>query len=336
MRTLIRCVVTPIALVVAVVLSLPASGSPTRGVLAPDIRLNDLNGIQVSTADLTPRTLVLIFGTLPHEGVQRACTQVLDAVHDHRLIGDVVVPILVVPDLMVSQPRSSEEMPSRLPAITLHDPDREAFKAYKVVVVPTVVVVSARGQVVNAIAGYNPRFHEMLMSSLLFAAGRESRAEFERVVDAKVQQVGPNTVRAARLTQMGDELMEAGLFGWAASRYSEACLLDPTCSASAIGAGAAMLRLRQYDDAVERIGSVLAWAPDSTEAKLGLAEVEFRRGGDVVKLEAELQAMIEACPTHAGAHRLLGELLERRGDTTGAIGAYRRAADLALGNRVPE
>jgi thioredoxin-like negative regulator of GroEL len=268
--------------------------------------------------------------------VQRACTQVFDAAHERRLIGDVVAPILIVPDLTVEHPRSGDEMPSRLPAITLHDPDRDAFKAYKVMVVPTVVVVGPRGQVVSSIAGYNPRFRQMLTASLLFAAGKESRREFERVMDAGVEKVGPETMRAARLTQMGDELMQEGLFGWAASRYNEACLLDLQSTPAALGAGAAMLRLHQYDDADERFAGVLSWAPECLEAQLGLAEVELRRGGDAARVEELLRRIVEVSPTHARAHLLLGEVLERRGDAAGAAASFRRAAELALGHRAPE
>lgn len=331
-----RWVLIPAAMAVSVAVAVSALATPPRNSTAPTIKLNDLNGIEVSTADLAPRILILIFGTLPHEGVQRACTQVFDVVHDRRLLGDVVVPILIVPDLTVAHPRTTDEMPSRFPAITLHDPDRDSFGAYKVLVVPTVIVVGPRGQIVHSIAGFNPRFREILTASLLYAAGRESPREFERIVDAKVQQTGASAMRAARLTQMGDELMQAGLFGWAASRYSEACLLDPQNTAAALGAGAAMLRLRQLDDAQEKFTAVLTWTTECPEAELGLAEVELRRGGDTARAEAQVRQVIDASPTYAAAHMLLGEILEKRGDTAGASASFRRAAELALGQTARE
>ena len=331
-----RWVLVPVAIAVSVAVAMSALATPPRNSTPPAIKLNDLNGVQVSTADLAPRTLILIFGTLPHEGVQRVCTQVFDVVHDHRLLGEVVVPILIVPDLTVAHPRTADEMPSRFPAITLHDPDRDSFGAYKVLVVPTVIVVGPRGQIVHSIAGFNPRFREILTASLLYAAGRESQREFERIVDAKVQQTGASAMRAARLTQMGDELMQAGLFGWAASRYSEACLLDPQNTAAALGAGTAMLRLRQFDDAQEKFTAVLSWTTQCPEAELGLAEVELRRGGDTAGTVAKIRRVIEASPTYAAAHMLLGEVLEKQGDTAGASASFRRAAELALGQRAPE
>lgn len=335
-RSLARWLLVPVGLVgvalAVAMVSNSASGSPERDSEAPDIRLNDLNGIEVSTADLAPRVLVLIFGTLPHEGVQRACTQVYEVAGDRRLTGDAIVPILVVPEDKVAKPRNSDEMPSRLPAITLHDPDHKAFKAYKVVVAPTVVVVDPRGHVVHSMPGFEPRFREMLTASLLYAAGKESRQEFERIVDAKAQPIDVPAFRASRLCEMGDELAREGLYGWAASRYAEACLLDPKNSAAAIGAGNMMLRLNQIDEAEEKFTAVLSWAPGCMDAELGLAEVQGRRGGEgAAKAVATLRRVIESSPTHASAHLLLAEVLDRSGDGVGASAEYRRAAELALG-----
>ncbi len=309
----------------------PASGSPPRGSVAPPIILPDLSGHSVSTVQLAPRSLVLIFGELEHERVRQTCTDVLDVLADPRFAVDTVVPILVVArDAPVAELKE-EAARGRFPAIILHDPGRRAFEAYRVLVLPTVVVVDGKGRVVYSFPGFLQRSKELLSDALLSATGKEPAEQFERAIEAGAAGAAPEFIRADRLANLGGELARHGLFEMAEARFSEATALVPGHVRATLGLGELMLTQDRLADAEPLFRAVLAAHPESIDAALGLAAVQFRRGGDsAAAAEAALRAIVDKDPSHPRARYLLGQVYERRGDAVGAIREYRKALELLL------
>ncbi len=324
----------PLRSLAATLLSLAALLAGTRALAlpadrsdAPPITLQDLTGRTVSTGALAPRTLVLIFGELNHDGARQACTDVLDVLTDPRITADSVVPILIIAQDAPLPQLKELAAQGRFPPVILHDPKRDAFGAYRVLVIPTVVVVDGKGKVVHAMPGFLQRFKEILLDSVLASTGKITPEQF----DPKAQGTAHDTVRADRLVHLGIELTRHGLYDLAEARFTEATKLVPGHTGATLGLGELMLRQDRLADAEPIFRSVLASNPDSLEAALGLAAVQVKKGGDdLPKAETALKAILEKDPKQPRAWFLLGQIHERRGDIAGAMTEYRKAAELAI------
>lgn len=307
------------------------AASPPRGSKAPPITLKDLGGEAVSTAKLAPRVTVLIFGEFNHDGTRHACTEVLDTLGDPRLAGDAPVPIMIVAQDAPDAELKEEAAKGRFPPIILHDTAREAFASYRILVLPTVVVVDGKGVVVHSMPGFLQGSRELLLEALLTATGKEPAEKLEQALDPNAAPPSHESVRADRLVHLGAELARHSLYEMAEARYTEATKLVPGHVGATLGLGDLMLRQGRLAEAEPLFRSVLASRPDSLEAALGLAAVQLKKGGDdVQKAEATAKAIIEKNPTEPKAHFLMGQIRERQGDIPGAMSEYRKAAELLL------
>jgi thioredoxin-like negative regulator of GroEL len=312
--------------------SVPAPVGPPRGSVAPRISLNDLHGAGVTTERLSGRTLVVVFGELGHDGTRQACGETLDAIADQRLEQEKIVPILITAQDRPAAELREQAAQGRFPALILQDPKREAFGAYRILVVPTVVVVDGKGVVVHSMPGFLPRFKEMLVEAMLVSAGRESPEEFDRSLGVQGETpADKESLRAGRLAHLADELARHGLDEMAEARYTEARAISPGNVAASLGLAALKLRQGQLDQAESLYRSVLASHADSTDASLGLAEVNLRRGGDALtQAEILLRSVLGADARQPRAHYLLGLVHEQRGHCAEATAEYRAAAELLL------
>jgi tetratricopeptide (TPR) repeat protein len=87
-------------------------------------------------------------------------------------------------------------------------------------------------------------------------------------------------------------------------------------------------RMGQYHDAVQVCRAGLAVHPSYLSARvtLGRALLEL---GELVPARHELQLVLASAPDNLAATRGLGEILQRQGALTEALGHYRRALGLA-------
>lgn len=302
-----------------------AFASLPDGVPAPPINLTSLDGAAVSTPSLAPRSLVLIFGDPDQERTQHASADALDVLRTLDAEAKSVVPILII----ASKPTAGAIQEKSRPPLVLSDPNREAFGAYKVLVLPTVVVVDGKGTVVHSMPGFLPRFKELLTQSVLVAIGKAPAEQLEQSLAVAPEAPDENQSRVGRLVHLGAELARHGMFEIAESRYNEALALDPTCDAARLGLGGLMLSQNRPTDAETIFKSILASHPDSTDAALGLAEARIAQGGDHLdQARAAVQAILEKEPSHARAHFLLARILESKGELKAATEEYRRTIEI--------
>ncbi|MBM4107555.1 MAG: tetratricopeptide repeat protein [Phycisphaerae bacterium] len=311
---------------------LSAAALPPKGAAAPGVRLPDLDGSIVNTADLAPRVLVLLFGELGHEGVKQAAADTLDVLADPRIDRDGVIPLMIVAQDAEPAALKDEAARGRYPALILHDRKREAFGPYRILVVPSVVVIDGHGKVVHALPGFVPRFKELLSLAVRVAAEQEPSSKLDAALDPSGgAPASPNAVRAARLTHLGAELARHGLLDLAASRYGDALALMPESVDAKLGLGSLMLRMERAEEAEALFRSVLAGDPDSIDARLGTAEARLGKGPEGAKeAEAKVRGVIEKSPGNARAHYLMGRIREATGAVSEAMADYRRAAEILL------
>lgn len=325
-------VAATLALLVTLLLSIPTLGAPPRGSLAPAISLKDLSGQSVTTSTLSGKTVVLVFGELNHEGTKQACADALDVTADPRLAGEPVVPILVIAHDAPPAQLKEEAAKGRFPALILHDPKRGTFGDYRVLVVPTLVVVDGKGKVVYSMPGYLQKSKDLLLEAILTSLGKETEAQFEQSIDPKSQNAAtPEALKSDRLVHLGTELTKHGMFDIAEARFKEALALVPGHVGATLGLGNLMLKQGKLAEAETSFKALLASNSESQDALIGIATVQVRRGGDdIVAAEKTLKPVLDKNPKLARARFLMGQIREARGDLPAAMAEYRTAAELLL------
>lgn len=317
--------------VLAVLAAAPCAAAPPRGSQAPVIDLADLDGTPVRTDTLGDRTIVLIFGELTHDAARQACADTLDVINDPRLAATSVLPILVIAQDAPIHTLKEAAAAGRYPATVLHDPKREAFGAYHILVIPTIVVLDPTRRVANSITGPVPRFKDVLRESILLASGAKSEEQFQRSIAPNAGAPSPEAVRAERLVHLGDELARHGLLDLAESRYSEAVAAAPDHVGAKLGLATVLLRARRPAEAEALFRSVLAADPDSVDAALGLASVQSQgTAAELDQAQAAVEVIIARSPSLPKARYVLGLIYERRGNIPLASAQFKKAAELFI------
>ncbi|MFO0829378.1 MAG: tetratricopeptide repeat protein [Phycisphaerales bacterium] len=331
-RTLARTAAALCASLVALCAASTWASLPPRGEPAPPVRLKDLHGTEVNARALAPRSIVFVFGELDHPGTVQACAEVLDAMSDPHLEPDSVVPILVVAKKADPAALREQAAKGRFPALVLHDEARDVFGAYHVLVLPSVVVVNGKGDVVHSMPGFVPRFKEIVTESMLVAAGVDPPSKLEQVIDPNgVPAPTPEAARASRLAHLGGELAKHRLYDMAEARFAEALSVSPDSVEAKLGLGNLMLEQKRTKDAEALFRSVLASHADSIDAILGLAAAQLAEGGDALDAaETAVRGVIGQTVSNARAHYLLGRILEERANLAAAALEYRKAAELLM------
>ncbi len=306
---------------------------PPRGSVAPAFALESLHSERVTLEQFAEKPVVLIFGDLRHEGAKKASSEVLRVLKDPRLVKQGIVPIFVTAESTPLEEMQELVEGGNFPVLVLHDPHRDAFGAYKILVVPSVVVVDGNGIVVYAMPGFLPRFVDLLTQSLLVSTGQMTDEVFEASIDAKngAPVADPNALRAERLVHLGEQLLKHGLDEMAEARFREAVQLMPGYEPARLALGEQYRTGGKIDDAEAQFRAILDENPDSVAGALALARVQIDRGGDSLnQAEATIRAVLARLPETPRAHYQLGLIYESRGYLFAAAASYRKAAELLL------
>jgi len=341
MKRSIRMLTRSVALLMPAVLcglfpSPALAVSPPLGTEAPSIVLNDLDGRRVDIAEIH-RSLVLVFGDPTHDGVRSACADVLATLDSPSHAGDPVTPILIVMHDADTGRLKQDIAAGRLPATILLDPERKAFGAYRVLVMPTVVVVDPEGNVQYAMSGPVQHFSEKLSAALLLCAGRMTQEQFRNVISPDVRNAATEATRADRLVHLGQELVRHRLYELAEARFREAQAIAPDNIAAKLGIAGILVRTGRLDEAQKIYEEIAATDKDSVHAAIGLATVEAYRGGDALN-DADFSAseLVAKYPSDPEVRFLMGIVYERKGNCLAAMAEFKYAAELLLSNPPPD
>jgi peroxiredoxin len=297
---------------------------------APAIALQDRLGREVTTAGLRGRVVLVIFGELYHDKTREACAAADTVLQDPRFSGQPITTLLVTARQGEDDPK--HQLPMRLKATILRDPDRRAFGAYQVAVMPSVVVIDPQGRVIHAMAGMIPRFSDLLTDSLLHGVGKLSAENLDRSVAVQpATRPGDVDMRAERLALLARQLARRGLDEMATEKYLEALAINAGYVPAQLELGMLQLKHRRLAEAERQFRTVLEADPGSLQATLGLAFVQTLRGGsELDEAETAVRAILARNMAQPRAHYLLGLIQEQRKKPEDAAASFKKAAQLLL------
>ncbi len=333
LQPLVRAIVAVVAFGAAHL----AAALPPRGSDAPPIALTALDGKAVSSADFANRPMVLLFGELNHDGVKRASADLLAVLAESKVAAEKPVAMLIIAQEAPPEKLKEEAAAGAFPSIILQDTKRDAFAAYHIMIVPSVVVIDTKGKVVHAMPGFLPRFREIIAEAILVAAGKKTEADLDRVLDPTKATAEAPSERVVRLVNLGRQLTQHGLYEMAQARFTEALAAEPGNVAAQLGLAELLMKQDRLADAEPLYREMLTRHPDSNDAALGMAALQIRRatGDDIAKAEATLKEQLSKDMKVARTHYLMGQIYEKRGELPQAVASYRRAAELAMDGIAP-
>jgi len=299
---------------------------------APDWSLTTLEGGTVRLGDLRDRPVLMLFGELYNANSIAACKDVTEV-----LAQPASAELQAAAYLIVTQQVSAGELKAQAESkgVTLpilQDPRRRAFSDYRVVVLPSLVVIDRGGVTVLPCAGYPLSFQDMVADALLYAGGKLSAGDYERLRSAAdLKSNSDAAVRARRLAALGEQLARRGSTRFAMDRLRDALALDADCVPARIALGNCLLREGELATAEQHFRHVLKTEPESVDANLGLIHIQVIRGG--AELDAAAERLPELLQKHGNDPKVIflaGVVEEASGNAEAALGHYRRAAELLL------
>lgn len=305
-----------------------------RGDTPPAIELPRLDGKAFSLAKQTGAPVVLMFGELYHANTLRACETIQSIQRDARIAEATPTCVLIVTQQAGADELRAEARRRSITLTILHDKKRSVFAAYRVSVLPSVVVLDKDGKVVHALAAMPLGFRNIITDAILFGSGRLTAEQFERTLHPSGDRAASRpAAQAGRLTKLARQLANRGMHDLAAEKYRDALAIDPTHVPAVIGLGRGALKTGRLADAEQQFRRAASIDPRSADAVLGLAYVQALRGGDeLAPAEQRVRALLAERPNHAEAHYVLGMIYERTDRLKEAAASFKRSAELLLGH----
>jgi len=302
-----------------------------RGMAAPHITLETLDGASVSLEGVEG-PVVLVFGELYHAATLEACRSIQAAVESASEQGVAATPMLVIAQRAPHESLRALAEENGIDWPILSDTDRTAFGAYRVTVMPSVVVIDRDHRVVHSLAGAHARTTQVVESAILLAAGAIEPEAFELVRHPDAPAASDEQrVRAERLTNLAQQLAWRRMPGLAVDKYKEAIEVDPSYTPARVGLGMLHVNEGRLADAELEFRAVLEVTPDLPDAAVGLAYVQSLRGGDELEeAEKRLRAVLATTPDQPLGLYVLGLIQEQREEYAEAAASFRASAEALM------
>jgi len=330
----------PVSAVVAVCFAAFASAGPLpsadlkRGDEAPLIVATAIDGLQVDRDLLHDRVLLISFGETGQEKSEEAWQQISALLEDETL-RDAPITWIVVLSKGSEPAKFNHPITEGPKPIIIHDAGRELFGAFEVIVLPSAVVVDREGRVAHAMSGLTSRFDDNLRDAIDFGLQRISESEFDQLLHpAPEAEPDQAALRSQRHAHLADRLVQRGMPEMAENEYRLAIEVDPQNIAARLALARLLLNRAAIDEAEAHLRNALAADAESTDAALGIAEIDVARGGDALE-EAQTitTAIIAREPENARAYYVNGLIAEKCGDAAAAMQSFKEAATLLFAER---
>lgn len=206
------------------------------------------------------------------------------------------------------------------------DADKQAYGNLGIFVMPSLMLVGADGQVVAGM-GYGHDLGQRLKGEVEVMLGEKSRLQIEEELRPTMVEKSAEEKGAARHYGLGMTMLERGQPETAMAELAKAVSLEPTLGKAHVHLGCLQLDAGKVAEAKVSLAKGMALEPEMSEAKICQARLKAAEGG-VDEAIDDLNFLMLRNSRNQSLHYVLGQLLEGKGDTSGAMKEYRKAYEL--------
>ncbi|MBM3334833.1 redoxin domain-containing protein [Candidatus Sumerlaeota bacterium] len=181
----------------------------------------------------------------------------------------------------------------RLKWIVVEDRDQAIHRLYKVIAVPTVVLVDKQGLVIKRSAGYTLTFGAEFRAALRRSLGLPMLKESSDETTA--------TRRSALYLSAADVMIKRGVWSEALRNYQNALEINPELHAARLGAGFCLLRVGSSKEAAVEFQRLHAINVLSTQTEVGLLWARALRG-EAKQAQTDLEKLRATCSNFPEYH----------------------------------
>ena len=212
------------------------------------------------------------------------------------------------------------------------DFDRVLYGKLGIIVLPTTIVVDAKGRLAHVIAGYKPDYVHMLDAYARHALGLLDDQQLEEHLAAKGFHHDTPADRAARHRAAAGLLREKGLREQAERELHSALEVDPSDMEARLDLASLFIAMDRFDDARPLVEEVMKSDAANRRAKL-LRGILLFHDDQLDEAEEILNESLILNTDPARTHYYLGMVYEKKGQADKAMEHYRKALQRLLDER---
>jgi pentatricopeptide repeat protein len=306
-----------------------------------DLPAIDPAQIRVTVDSLKGKTSVLVFGELYHELTLEALQDLASLRQQMARVKDESdwnVLLIVAQDVSAEQ-LHEEKVKKNISATILHDKNREIFGRYGVIVLPSFVVVDAKGMIVTTLSGYPLNFSDFIRDALLYSRGQMTRQQFETTSRDSAASIAPpdeQQLKVERQAGLARQLFRRGYVEVALEKFEQVYQLDNHYLPARIGMTRCLVKLGRIVEAEVILKDMLRKDPKLSEASRIMAWIEILRGGEELNSALRrLDMILTLNHNDAEAHYLKGRIYEAQGNIEQAMTEYKTVSELLMELKLP-
>lgn len=289
--------------------------------------LPSLDGKTIDTARFAGKPMIWIFAAANQASSHKALTLLQKVVDETPPPGAAAVLLAADSDDLSALRQFLSRENIRVPVGI--DAGRTQYGRLGVIVLPTTVLVDAKGRFHETLSGCDLKYEHRLRAHVDYLAGRINAEELARQLTSAVAPRDEARERAELLRQSATRLVRLGQLEQAARELADAMKADPTFEPASLDL--ALIKLAQHDAGAADglVQGVLKADPNHRHARLVLGVLRFHEK----RLDEAEQALRQAQllnPEPALTSYWLGRVLQAKGDEKGAAACFREASERML------
>lgn len=206
------------------------------------------------------------------------------------------------------------------------DADKQAYGTLGIFVMPSLLLVGGDGKVVAGM-GYSHDLGQRLKGEVEVMLGEKGRLQVEEELRPAMVEKSAEEKSAARHYGLGMTMLERGQPETAMAELAKAVSLEPSLGKAHLHLGCLQLDSGQVAEAKLSLARGMALEPEMIEGKICQARLKAAEG-NVDEAIDDLGFLLLRNSRNQGLHYVLGQLLESKGEVTGAMQEYRKAYEL--------
>jgi peroxiredoxin/predicted negative regulator of RcsB-dependent stress response len=290
----------------------------------PSVKLKKIDGtsFSLSSATVKGKGLILLFWGADSEGKKKRAMEVMEILDEvgrgHREIGVLAI------NAQKDTPEVINEVVSRISAEypVLLDEKHEAYKAFGVFVMPSILVVDGNGKIKTGF-GYSNTIGERLETEALVLLGEISEQNGKKRLMFEVSGKSEQERKAMRYLELGKRMENKGMSRKAKDEYTRAVELFDLPEAHTM-LGLLLLEEGDLEEAEKEIKKGFDADPNSIQGKIAYARLRVAKG-ELEGVVEELQGLSFRSPKNYAVHYALGQAYEAKGDLKDAVREYKKA-----------